>query len=407
VLNEQELLELLRLAFGAVLAGRKEVHANRNLIGGALRSFVGDDEKLEAVLTGVAAGLSEDNIVPLFVLAPYGKRTWELVKRLNESAQTKYWSSVMPYWIHNSDSENSESVELLLKANRPRAAFSCIHMEPHKLDHRVLFNLMSAMAQGGEDQPGHYQLRHYDVEQAFKHLNNSSTLTFEEKAGLEFAYIEVLARPWDSRDGYGIPNLERYVEAHPELFAQAVSWTYKRKDGAPDQAESQVPPERIEIMAERGYKLLDAFDLVPGHNDLGELEAERLAKWIATVRQQCTELGRAEIADICIGKVLSNAPVGSDGVWPCEPVRDVIEDIQSEPMMNGAHTGVCNSRGVHFRGEGGDQERDLAEKYRKWGSALQISHPFVVSKLLMTLAKTYDHEASRQDTEAKIRRRMR
>ena len=112
------------------------------------------------------------------------------------------------------------------------------------------------------------------------------------------------------------------------------------------------------------------------------------------------ELSRADIADFCIGKVLSHAPVGKDGVWPCEPVREVMEDIQSESMMQGAHTGVYNSRGVHWRGEGGDQERELAEKYRKWGQALQVSHPYVASKLLMELARTYDHEANREDTEA-------
>jgi hypothetical protein len=49
----------------------------------------------------------------------------------------------------------------------------------------------------------------------------------------------------------------------------------------------------------------------------------------------------------------------------------------------------------------------LAEKYRKWGQAFQVSHPFVAAKLLMALAKTYDHEASREDTEAGIRRRLR
>jgi hypothetical protein len=59
-----------------------------------------------------------------------------------------------------------------------------------------------------------------------------------------------------------------------------------------------------------------------------------------------------------------------------------------------------NSRGVHWRSEGGDQERELAEKYRKWGQALQVSHPFVAAKLLMGLAQTYDHDASREDTEA-------
>jgi hypothetical protein len=405
VLSEQELQELMRLALAPIIAGKEEVHSYKNLIAGAVRALV-DDDKREAVLNRVAVGLAEEDMVRLFVLAPFGKRTWKLVDALGEAAQAKYWSEVTPDWIHNSDVENNEGVERLLKAERPRAAFSCIRFDPGKLDAQVLFRLLSGMAQSGKDQPGHYMLEHYNVEEAFKHLNRSPALTLDQKAGLEFAYIEVLARPWDSR-GYGIPNLERYVEAHHELFVQAVAWTYKRKDGATDPAEVQIPPERVNVMAQRGYKLLEAIERIPGHNDLGELKADRLAKWIETVRQSCSDLGRADVADICIGKVLSCAQVGQDGVWPCEPVRDVMEDIQSESMMNGAHTGVYNSRGVHWRGEGGDQERELAQKYRKWGEALQVSHPVVAAKLLMELAKTYDGEASREDTEAGIRRRLR
>jgi len=405
LLSEQELQELLRLALAAILGGKEEVHSHKNLIAGAVRALV-DLDKREAVLKGVAAGSSEEDMVRLLVLAPFGKSTWKQVDALGEAPQAKYWGEVIPNWIHNSDAENNEGVERLLKAGRPRAAFSCIQFEPGKLDAQVLFRLLSEMAQGGNDQPGQYMLQHYNVEQAFKHLNSSPMLTLDQKAGLEFAYIEVLARPWDRRGSYGIPNLERYAETHPELFVQAVAWTYKRKDGATDPAEFQVPLERVEIMAERGYNLLEAIQRIPGHNDLGELEAERLAKWITTVRQSCAELGRAEIADICIGKVLSCAPLGKDGVWPCEPARDVMEEIQSESIMRGAQTGVYNSRGVHWRGEGGDQERELAEKYRRWGQALQVSHPFVASKLLMGLAKTYEYEASREDTEAGIRRRL-
>jgi addiction module HigA family antidote len=405
VLSEQQLPELLRHALAPVLAGKEEVHSYKNLIGGALRAMA-DDDKREAVVRCIAKGLSEENMAQLFLLAPFGKRTWRLVDALSESAQAKYWSEVAPDWIHGSDAENSEGVERLLKAERPRAAFSCVQFELNKLDAQVLFRLLSAMAQGGNDQPGHYRLEHYLVEEAFKQLNSSSTLTLDQKAGLEFTYLEVLARPWDKHN-YGIPNLERYIDAHPELFVQAIAWAYKRKDGASDPTEFQVPQERIKGMAERGYKLLEAIQRIPGHNDLDELEAPRLAKWVASVRQSCAELSRAEVADVCLGKVLSCALVGMDGVWPCEAVRDVMEEIQSEDMMRGAHTGVYNSRGVHWRGEGGDQERELAEKYRKWGQALQVSHPFVAAKLLMALAKTYDREASREDTEAGIRRRLR
>ena len=405
VLSEQQTQELLRQALVPILAGNKEVHSHKNLILGALHTLA-DDEKREAVLQNALASLPEKDMVRLLVLAPYRRSTWKLVDAVGEMTRTKYWSEVMPSWIPNSDPENSESVERLLVAGRPRAAFSCIQFEPSKLDVQVLFRLLSEIALGGNDQPGEYMLDHYYVEEAFKHINNSSTLTLDQKAGLEFAYIAVLVRPWDREGNYGIPNLERYVEIHPELFVQAVVWTYKRKDGATDPTEFQVPRGHIEAMAERGHKLLDAIQRIPGHNDLGELEAVRLAKWVTSVRQSCAELARADVADICIGKVLSYAPVGKDGVWPCEQVRDVLEDIQSEAMVSGAHTGVYNSRGAFYRGEGGNQERELALKYCKWGEALQVFHPFVASKLLLGLAKNYENEAMREDMEAGIRRRM-
>ncbi|MGE8224946.1 MAG: addiction module antitoxin, partial [Stenotrophomonas sp.] len=228
-----------------------------------------------------------------------------------------------------------------------------------------------------------------------------------QKAGLEFAYIDALSQPWSKREGYGIPNLEKYVEAHPELFVQAVTWTYKRDDEREDPPNLKVASEQVKHFAERGYKLLEGLDNMPGHDDLGELQTDKLAAWIKTVRQSCMELGRLDVADICIGKLLSGAPAGEDGVWPCDPVRQVMEDIHSKNIMRGAHTGLYNSRGVTLRGEGGNQERELAEKYRAWANALQYSHPFVASELLMGMVRTYEHEAVREDTQAGIRRRLR
>ncbi len=406
LLTEAELQEFLRNAFLRIASAGNIAYQFKGVIAGAMLSVV-DDQKRERVLNGAIWDFSDDAKAHLLVLAPFRKSTWNLVDTLDTTVQSIYWEQVAPDWINDSDVENNEAIGRLLKAGRPRAAFSCARYKPEGVDPTMLFRLLTEIAQGGQDQPEEDKLAEYDIEKAFRHIHESTGLTLDQKAGLEFAYLEVLARPWDRRPGYGIPNLQIYIEAHPELFVQAIVWLYKRKDGAIDPAELLPPSDRAAGMAERGHKLLQALSYIPGHNDLGELEVNRLAKWISTVRKSCSDLSRAEVADVCIGKLLSHAPVGDDGVWPCGPVRDVLEAIESEPMARGAQTGVYNSRGAHWRGEGGNQERELAEKYRNWAQALRVSHPFVASKLLMALANTYEREASHEDTNAGIRRRTR
>ena len=271
----------------------------------------------------------------------------------------------------------------------------------------LLVQMLSAMTKQSHDQAGEYQLNDYDVRRAFQILNRNSGITLKEKAGLEFAYLSVLARFFRGEEQHQIPNLERYMEEHPELFVQAVAWAYKRKDRGQDPVEFIVT-EGLECLAERGYRLLETIERIPGQEKATkEEQQEKLAEWVSVVRRSCAELDRAEIADECLGKLFSNAPAGKDGVWPSETVRDVMEDLRSEHISRGACTGLYNARGVHWRGEGGGQERDLADKYRVWANALQFTHPFVSSSLLMSMVETYEREAKKHDTEAGIRRRLR
>jgi len=382
-----------------------ESWAKRNLIHGTLRALH-DEKKRDRVLNKVKKKLSQADMARVLTLGPFRRSTWRLVDILDEDHRKTYWEEVMPDWAPDDESEINEAVERLLAARRPRAAFACVHYKLEKLKVPLLFRLMSEVPREGKDQPGHHQLDSYYIQNAFRLIDKSTELTLEQKARLEFTYIDILSQPWSSREGYGIPNLEKYVEAHPGLFVQAIVWTYKRKGLGEDPPELRAEPENVQHLAERGYKLLDGLERMPGHDYRGDLNAETLAAWVKAVRDACAELDRGEIGDTCIGKLFSNAPKGSDDVWPCEPVRQVIEIIQSKSMSRGACTGLYNARGAHWRGEGGDDERKLAEKYRAWADSLQYSHPFVASAILMEMVRTYEHEAIREDAEAGIRRRL-
>jgi addiction module HigA family antidote len=408
VLAEKDLCQLLKLALEPIVEGKEDILSQKSLISGSLCA-VNDDSRRDNIMKSVSSEISDEAIIQMLVLAPYRKPTWRIVDMLDESYQTKYWDEVSPSRIHDSNEENNEGVERLIRAERLRAAFSCIKYDPEKLDAELIYRLLTDIAQGSKDKSGEYKLDEHYLKKAFKHIDSSTSLSLEQKAGVEFAYIELLSSRWGRRGGNSIPNLERYIETHPEFFVQAIVWVYKRKDGAQDPAEFQRPAEGGKVLAEKGHTLLEGIDRIPGHNELGDLEVGCLLKWIGTVRQSSMELSRIDITDICIGRLLSCSPVGKDGVWPCEVVRDVMEDIQSEQIMRGACTGAFNSRGVTSRmqGEGGGQERDLADKYRKWSLALRSSHPYVASKLLMKISSGYEYNAEREDLEVSISQRLR
>jgi hypothetical protein len=97
--------------------------------------------------------------------------------------------------------------------------------------------------------------------------------------------------------------------------------------------------------------------------------------------------------------------VGADGIWPNEGIRDVLEDIGTSELANGMSIGRYNSRGVVARGVGGDQERALSQTYRTWSRQLAHRYPFT-SRLLNEMARMYDRDAERHDTDSEVRKRL-
>ena len=373
-----------------------------NIIAGALLSLNEDSRK--AIYESLRNNISEEETLRLLLLSPYRATTWELVDQLPAQTRNRYWDEVIPHYLH-SKKEKIESVQRLLKAKRPRAAFASVHFELSDIPPYLIAQILSAMLKKTKDKDNEYLLDLNDVECAFQIINRNSDLSLEEKAGLEFAYLEVLSRSVRSNKQQKFPNLERYIENHPELFVQAIVWTYKRDDNGEDPPEVRINEDH-EYWQTHGYYLLKSIEQIPGQDQATKEEKyKKLMKWVSSVRKLSAELGRSKCADVCLGLLFSNAPVGTDGVWPNEVIRDVIEDIHSVDICRGTHVGLYNARGIHTAGEGGDQERKLAEKYHVWADALKFTHPFV-SSLLMSMVNTYEHEAEQRDTELDIERRL-
>lgn len=359
-------------------------------------------ERRNDIMKAVAEGADVDRIVRLFRCAPFGQETWRSLDGYSQQIRTPYWQQVCPHsWRQHDDGEVTELIDRLLDANRPRAAFSAVHFDWERVETSRLKRLLQAVATGGAEADD-FRIDAYYIGEALASLHRRAGVSSDEKAHLEFLFIEAL-----DRSEHGIPNLERQIAQDPALFAQAVALTYKRRDEGQDPPEWRIDdPKKRSAVATATHRLLERVKLIPGTGDDGKINGEALLQWLNAARQLCAEYGRAEVGDQCLGKLLSKAPADENRGWPCRPVCDALETIGSAEIATGFRIGVYNARGAQWRAEGGSQERELAAKYRAWAQAVAFEYPYV-SDVLEGIARSYDRDAEWHDSEASVRKRLR
>jgi hypothetical protein len=353
-------------------------------------------------ISDLAQSATDDRIVRLFRCAPFGQDTWDQLNQYGDQIRNQYWRTVVPSWNRHTDAELNELIDRLLEAQRPRAAFFAVHMYWSRIETSRLKRLLLAVATTNTEPQGTWRMASHDISDALDSLGDRAGVTSEDMAQLEFLYITAL-----HLSKHGIPNLGRHIARSPAFFVQSLALLYRRSDGGEDPPEWHIDdPERREAVALSVHRLLDQAKFIPGTGEDGQISTPALKTWAGEVRRLSAQHGRSEIGDHHIGQLLSKAPDESNGAWPCRPVCDTLEEFASQSMAEGFAIAVHNSRGVHWRGEGGGQERDLAAKYRAYAHRVLFDYPFVAN-ILEGLADSYDREAGWHDTEAKVRKRIR
>ena len=241
-----------------------------------------------------------------------------------------------------------------------------------------------------ESEAGHVpQIDVWAISSLFERLDRSARFSGEVIARLEVPYVQLLS--------FDRPNLalHREVMKNPTLFADLISWAFKRSDG---QTEEVVDEQTLYRQAETACYILRGLRGLPGLTEGGEVAVVVLSAWVSEARGICKERGREVIGDHQIGQILANAPIGSDGTWPCAAVRDLLDDLSSPNIGTGFIIGKHNLRGVTGRRmlDGGGQERSLSAIYREGASKVTTKWPFT-AKLLRQIAASYESEGQLHD----------
>ena len=392
---------------GLTLADAVGVENDSRVLPGLL---VCGNKSLEAVASGYTAaraqggGIIWAKTLPLAGWKPaetglllshlsFTTESWDFAKTFGDAVELTYWEHAPYYFSHGLAADAVETAaRKLIAIGRPIAALQML--ESHANDtgcppSETLAELTTLALTAPKHE--NYQLDSHVIETIVARLQRDTDLDQGRLASLEWLALPALR--WTS----GQPRtLLREISRRPGLFVDLLSILYRANR---DKAMDSPPDEERQLQANRVQQLLHNWKIVPGTKDDGKVDSKDLQKWVREAREKATACDRIAACDIVIGEALAHAPAEEDGVWPCLAIRDLLDEVNSADMEHGLEIGLANKRGATWRGEGGDQERQLAQKYGDYSRACATRWPRTAT-VLKCVADSYLAEAKRGDAEA-------
>jgi hypothetical protein len=425
VLDKVPMEELLAYA-----AGIQHVAVLGHALGKAVRNPTEDETVLAAILgraadtplliTGYAVGrieatdqhwvqqkverlqgqrdFSPEACALLYLALPEGAGTWSAVSALGKDVERAYWKRASGYSREDLTRDTPTAVEKLLEVNRPRTALE-IAGNPNISVPSALLKLLIQKFLSLDQKETRIQagaMTEFHLGHIFKQLYERGELPIEEIAQLEWPFAAL----FEGLRSYTSSPLaiHRLLQRNPSFFAQLIAFMYKRDDRSPDLSQEDIGNEARQNLAHNARLVVDSWRLLPGLNEDGSFDGQQLSAWVDASRQECAATRHVTGGDLQIGFMLAHAPADADGSWPHTAVRDLVERLNNDVVDEHIQMGIYNSRGATSRGltDGGAQERDLADRYKKMSEAVKLHWPRTAA-MLRSIADSYTRDAERHD----------
>ncbi|WP_187367255.1 hypothetical protein [Massilia mucilaginosa] len=306
--------------------------------------------------------LSADDTARLFFALDDAKKTWEVVASFGTEVDDAYWQKKGAFGFVGTTEDMEYAIRRYCTCGRTLAAIEATHRRLQEVATATMISLLEAAIPEINGSAGHGgAMLEYYIEHIFEELGKRPNVAREDLARMEFAYL-----PFFHRRKKPLTLHKMLVES-PEFFVSTICTIFKEATG---EAPSLTEPERK--LAAAAYELLNSLDILPGQVD-GAVDFPTLQAWTDEVRQRAGQADRSAITDDRIGHLLAHSPLDPDDqAWPHKAVRHLVEQLSSDKVERAIRIERLNMRGVYSKamGEGGQQERTLAEQAKDWAQTM-------------------------------------
>ena len=339
---------------------------------------------------------SDIKVINCFTALPSRMFVWDLLNSFDKIIQEAYWKKCGFGGITKESNDKIYYVKQMVQVKRYFKALDIASLYAKEMPPEVIAEILEKAAiEKSEDE---FRIQHYTFEELFEELYKSD-YPKSEIARLEWLYLPILT-------GIGSEKppklLHDELTNNPEFFAEVIKNVYMKEEEENDEEQESLSLELLKQRARFSSQLLRSWNGTFSNADI-QIDYEHLESWVDTARNLCKKYDRIKACDKNIGKLLARAKPECD-MWPPEAVCEVIDRIESNDLHRNFKMGIINNRGAYTKSwdEGGQQEIELAKKFRSYANKINTRFPRTAS-ILDSIADDYENDARREDDEVEIR----
>lgn len=331
---------------------------------------------------------ADEFFVAFIAVLPFDEKSQPYIRELPGESAKKYWSYSKRYQLNNKDLLNEAIMNLLKYSN-----WEILYLVMR--EHETMLSVDEILTIVSDSTKKMIIENHtisnneaYDIEEmlsiVYKRIDNEYE-NYPALFELEIRLFNVLG--WEK-----MKCCQFLFANNANYYADILILLHNKES-----SEDKIPHDKYMTF----YSLEHDIKFCPGATN-NTINTDTLNSWINAFRIRLTEGGQELLFYRKLGKLFACSPIGNDGLFPHEAIREKIEEIGNDELIHEFAFAIIYRRGMYTVTAGKD-EYALAQKYDELRKKHEIRYP-KTSKIFDIISNSYMNEAiqERYDAENEI-----
>ena len=315
--------------------------------------------------------------INFLLMMPYNLVTFKNVEQLLASDYKKYWKKVDIRFI-NDEEVLKYSISKLMEVQRYERVLWMYRLSAHnnkaiKYDSNIILTCLERI---------HNNFNQFDIREAIKDLQKEKNVDINRLFYIEWKFLPLL-----NHGDYRPITMERVISSDANRYSEILQLAFK------EHSKNKNTSNIDSNIATNAYRLLHQWKLVPGTNDDGYVDSNKLKIWYENMKEVCKEKDRLEVGLSYFGKVLFHSPKDKSGFWIDKTVADIINN--NEIIRNGYKTEAFNSVGVVNWDENGSEYCEKRDEYKERAKTTELAGYYNFATSLREISSNFEFHAER------------